>query len=70
MNSRLLAVAVVALILFFMVGFRMSYSSGIQPGYFEKQEAPAYGVGGGEGLGAGLGEDVEKFYQQLYEEEQ
>lgn len=70
MNSRLLAVAVVALILFFMVGFRVSYSSGIQPGYFEKQEAPAYGVGGGEGLGAGLGEDVEKFYQQLYEEEQ
>ncbi|MEJ2314282.1 MAG: hypothetical protein P8Y85_05810 [Nitrospirota bacterium] len=70
MNSRLLAVAVVALILFFMVGFRVSYSSGIQPGYFEKQEAPAYGVGGGEGLGAGLSEDVEKFYQQLYEEEQ
>ncbi|MGD2079782.1 MAG: hypothetical protein PVJ36_01455 [Nitrospirota bacterium] len=70
MNSRLLAVAVVALVLIFMVGFRVSYSSGIQPGYFEKQEAPAYGVGGGEGLGADLGEEAEKFYQQLYEEEE
>ncbi len=70
MNSRFLAVAAVVLVLFFMVGFRVSYTSGIQPGYFEKQEAPAYGVGGGEGLGADLGKDVEEFYKQLYSEEE
>lgn len=70
MNSRFLAVAAVVLVLFFMVGFRVSYTSGIQPGYFEKQEAPAYGVGGGEGFGADLGKEVEEFYKQLYEEEE
>jgi hypothetical protein len=70
MNTRLLVAIVVILTLFTAVGFWSSYADGIQPGYFEKQEAPAYGVGGGEGFGADLGKDVEEFYKDLYSEEE
>jgi hypothetical protein len=70
MNTRLLIAIVVVLTLFTAFGFWSSYVDGIQPGYFEKQEAPAYGVGGGEGFGADLGEDVEEFYKDLYAEEE
>lgn len=69
MGSRWIALTVIILLLAFTVGFRLSYVSGIQPGYFEKQEAPAYGVGGGELMGAGMDKEVQDYYKNLYEEE-
>jgi hypothetical protein len=68
-TTRLLVSFIVVLALFSAVGFWSSYADGIQPGYFEKQEAPAYGVGGGEGFGADIGKEAEEFYKQLYSEE-
>ena len=42
MNSRWTTVALIAgLFVTFILGYRLSYRSGIQPGYFEKAEAPA-----------------------------
>jgi hypothetical protein len=66
----MLLIIVIIMTLFTAVGFGTSYVDGIQPGYFEKQEAPAYGVGGGEGFGADLGKDVEEFYKDLYAEDE
>ena len=57
MNSRWTTLALAAgLVVMFVIGYSFSSRSGIQAGYFEKAEAPAYGVGGGETIGAGLGE--------------
>ena len=69
MVPRWVALLLVALLVSFLLGFRVSYVSGIQPGYYEKKEAPAYGVGGGEGLGVDLDKEVEDFYKDLYKEE-
>ncbi len=68
MNSRWTTVALIAgLIVTFILGYRLSDRSGIQPGYFEKAEAPAYGVGGGEAIGAGLDEEFQDHFKDLYE---
>ena len=68
MSSRWLTVLLTAgLVVMFVVGYGISNNSGIQAGYFEKAEAPAYGVGGGETIGAGLGEDFQAHFQNLYE---
>ncbi len=67
MDKRMILFTVALLVLTFIVGFRNSYMSGIQPGYFEKAEAPAYGVGGGELLGADMGEEFQKHLETLYE---
>jgi len=67
MDKRMIILTVAILALTFIAGFRNSYLSGIQPGYFEKAEAPAYGVGGGELLGAELGEEFQKHLESLYE---
>jgi hypothetical protein len=67
MDKRMIIFSIAVLILTFIVGFRSSYMSGIQPGYFEKAEAPAYGVGGGELLGADMGEEFQKHLETLYE---
>jgi hypothetical protein len=60
---------IICVILSFLVGFNISKRSGIQPGYFEKAEAPAYGVGGEEKLAPGLGEEYERYFKELYKEE-
>ena len=70
MVPRWVALLLVALLVSFLLGFRVSYVSGIQPGYYEKKEAPAYGVGGGEGLGVDLDKEVEDFYKNLYKDDE
>lgn len=50
-------------------GFRTSNATGIQPGYFEKQEAPAYGVSEDKALGSDLGKEYEEYFKNLYKEE-
>lgn len=68
MNSRWLTVVLaVGLAAMFAVGYGISNRSGIQAGYFEKAEAPAYGVGGGESIGAGLGEEFQAHFKDLYQ---
>ena len=68
MERRLLILMVVILVLAFMYGYINSYSSGIQPGYFEKAEAPAYGVGGGEAF-SGMDEKFQEHLKELYQED-
>lgn len=67
MDKRMIIFTIAIAIITFFLAFRASYMSGIQPGYFEKAEAPAYGVGGGELLGAGMGEEFQKHLEALYE---
>lgn len=68
MNPKQVVVLVAALILSALVGFRSSSGGGIQPGYFEKQEAPAYGVSKDKPLGSELGKDYEEHFKRLYDE--
>ena len=67
MDKRMMIITFLCLILAFMYGYINSYSSGIQPGYFEKAEAPAYGVGGG-GAFSGMDEEFQKHLEGLYED--
>ena len=67
MDKRMIIISFLCLILAFMYGYINSYSSGIQPGYFEKAEAPAYGVGGGSAF-SGMDEEFQKHLEGLYEE--
>ena len=68
MDKRALILTVLILTIAFLYGFINSYSTGIQPGYFEKAEAPAYGVGGGNVLGAGMDEKFQEHLKTLYDE--
>ncbi len=68
MTARQVIVLVVALVLSAIAGFRTSMGGGIQPGYFEKQEAPAYGVAKDKPMGSELGKDYEEHFKQLYEQ--
>jgi len=70
MDKLLIIFVIICVILSFLIGFGVSYKSGIQPGYFEKAEAPAYGVGGEEKLASGLSEEYEKYLKELYKEEE
>jgi len=70
MESRWIVAISITLLLTFLVGFRVSYVKGIQPGYFEKKEAPAYGVGGGEAFGKDLDKEVQDYFKNLYKEEE
>ena len=69
MDRRIFILMIVVLIMAFMIGYINSYTTGIQPGYFEKAEAPAYGVGGGESLAAGMDEKFQAHLKTLYQED-
>ena len=68
MNPKQVVVLVAALILSALVGFRTSSGGGIQPGYFEKQEAPAYGVSKDKPIGSELGKEYEEHFRKLYDQ--
>jgi hypothetical protein len=70
MDKNFMALVIVIFILMLIVGLRRSHVSGIQPGYFEKAEAPAYGVGGVEKAVEGIDEDFQKYYENLAGEEE
>lgn len=69
MDKRMLVLMIVFLTVAFVYGFVNSYSTGIQPGYFEKAEAPAYGVGGGDSAVAGMDKEFQEHLKSLYQEE-
>lgn len=72
MKGRFTRVALISFLAFaFVTGFWLSHITGIQPGYFEKAEAPAYGVGGGiEVIGAGMSDEIQEHFRNLYAEEE
>jgi hypothetical protein len=67
MSARAIAVLVAALVASAAAGFEISSRGGIQPGYFEKQEAPAYGVSKDKPIGSELGKEYEEHFRKLYE---
>lgn len=52
----------------FAIGYKVSSSTGIQPGYFEAAEAGGYG--GGEETVEGLSTEMQDYYKGLYKEEE
>lgn len=69
MEGRWLAFIAIVLIMGGALGFAVSRSSGIQPGYFEKQEAPAYGSSETKAIGSEFGKEFEDLYKELYKKE-
>ncbi len=69
MDSKWMIAIVIALLAGASAGFGLSYRTGIQPGYFEKQEAPAYGVGDDKPMGSEFGKEYQEFFEKLYEKE-
>jgi len=69
MNIKWIAAALLALLIGAAAGFGSSYRTGIQPGYFEKQEAPAYGVSDDKPMGSDFGKEYEDYFKKLYQEE-
>jgi hypothetical protein len=70
MKIKVLMMAfVICLLAGAFAGFGLSYQTGIQPGYFEKQEAPAYGVADDKPMGSELGQEYQEYFQKLYEKE-
>jgi hypothetical protein len=68
MTVRRIAVLVLSLLASAAAGYEVSSRGGIQPGYFEKQEAPAYGVSKDKPIGSELGKQYEDHFRKLYEE--
>lgn len=69
MTAKQMGALVAAFALAAVAGFRVSHHGGIQPGYFEKQEAPAYGVSKEKPMGSELGKDFEEHYRKLYDQQ-
>ncbi len=67
MTAAHITLLALALVLSAVAGFRTSRRGGIQPGYFEKQEAPAYGVSKDRPLGSELGKAYEEYLKRLYD---
>lgn len=69
MDSKWVAALLIALLLGATAGFGASTGTGIQPGYFEKQEAPAYGVSEDKPMGSDFGKEYEEYFKKLYQQE-
>ncbi|TAN45337.1 MAG: hypothetical protein EPN22_02860 [Nitrospirae bacterium] len=51
----------------FIGGYKLSYSTGVQPGYFEAAEAGGYGSGGD--TVEGIDKKTQDYYKELYKDE-
>ena len=69
MENKWIGFIAAVFVLGMLFGFKTSYGIPIQPGYFEKQEAPAYGVSEDKALGAEFGKKYEEHYKDLYKAE-
>lgn len=69
METKWVALILILLAFGIALGYKVSDSTGIQPGYFEKQEAPAYGVSVEKAIGSDLGKEYEEHFKDLYKEE-
>jgi hypothetical protein len=68
MTPKQIGALIAAFALAALAGFRVSGHGGIQPGYFEKQEAPAYGVSKDRPMGSDLGKEYEEHFRKLYDD--
>lgn len=59
----------IATVMAFMLGYNISQSTGVEPGFFEIAEAGGYGAGAESKAPEGLSEDLQQYYQSLAEEE-
>ena len=69
METKHIVIILISLVLGSLLGFSASYRTGIQPGYFEKQEAPAYGASEDKAIGSELGKEYEQYFKDLYKQE-
>lgn len=69
METKHIVIILISLVLGSLLGFSASYRTGIQPGYFEKQEAPAYGASEDKAIGSELGKEYEQHFKDLYKQE-
>ncbi|MBI5635185.1 MAG: hypothetical protein HZA15_17090 [Nitrospirae bacterium] len=69
MEKKFIAVIVVAFMIGVLMGFKTSSGIPIQPGYFEKQEAPAYGSSETKAIGSEFGKEYEEHFKDLYKAE-
>lgn len=69
METKYIVIILISLVLGSLLGFSASYRTGIQPGYFEKQEAPAYGASEDKAIGSELGKEYEQYFKDLYKQE-
>lgn len=69
METKMIAVIASIFMLGMLLGFKTSYGVPIQPGYFEKQEAPAYGSSEIKAIGSEFGKEYEEHYKELYKAE-
>lgn len=69
METKWIGVISAVFVLAMLLGFKTSFGIPIQPGYFEKQEAPAYGVSEEKAIGAEFGKEFEEHYKELYKSE-
>jgi hypothetical protein len=69
METKWIAIIAAIFMLGVLLGFKTSYGIPIQPGYFEKQEAPAYGASETKAIGSEFGKEYEEHYKELYKAE-
>ena len=69
METKYIVIILISLVLGSLLGFSASYRTGIQPVYFEKQEAPAYGASEDKAIGSELGKEYEQYFKDLYKQE-
>jgi hypothetical protein len=62
-----IALTTAALVLSFTAGYRISASTGVQPGYFDAVEAGGYG--GEETTVEGISKEQQDYYKNLYKED-
>jgi len=67
-NNLWVLITLVAGLLGFLLGYSMSSSTGVEPGFFEAVEAGSYGGGGGQETTEGISEEDQEYYRKLMEE--
>ena len=67
MDIKWIAAIVISALAGSGAGLGLSSRTGIQPGYFEKQEAPAYGVSDDKPMGSEFGKEYQQYFEKLYE---
>lgn len=64
----LLPLTIVVTVLGFLLGFNISSSTGVEPGFFEIAEAGGYGAGAESNVPKGLSQDLQEYYSDLADE--
>ena len=69
MKSQLgVMIVVVSCLLAGVVGYSISSSTGVEPGYFEAPDAGGYGASAEAGAPEGISSDLQDYYNNLTEE--